>query len=207
MKIVFNVKARKNIALGKLKPFQGDLKKLSDENHSKLRNEMIEDGFNFAPHIWEHGGSTYILDGHQRIYTLKQLAKEGYQFVRPDGSEQSGVPCNTIEAKDINSAKRKVLQAVSQYGKLDDVGFKDFTIDVDFSMDGFDFPDFEIPTVDEPATEGNTDDDSIPAVNDNPYGVKRGDVWLLGAYLHCEKCNQEFKTIEHMEGDKCPNCN
>ena len=142
MQITFNVAGNIDLPLNALKPFQGKLKKLSTENHNKLRAEMIDDGFNFAPHVWQCDGSYFILDGHQRLYTLKQLAKEGYRFVKADGSEQSGVPCNPVEAHDIESAKRKVLQAVSQYGKLDDDGFKDFTKDAGFNFENFDFPDF-----------------------------------------------------------------
>lgn len=148
MQITFNVRASEYVALDELRPFQGELKKLSEENHNKLRTEIIEDGFNFAPHVWLCDGKHYILDGHQRIYTLKQLAKEGYEFRFPTGNELTGVPVNIVHATDIENAKRKVLQAVSQYGKLDDQGFKDFTIDVDFDMAGFDFPDFVLPKLD-----------------------------------------------------------
>ena len=157
MQITFNVRASEYVALEELRPFQGELKKLSEENHNKLRTEIIEDGFNFAAHVWLCDGKHYILDGHQRIYTLKQLAKEGYQFCKPNGDLLDGVPVNIVHATDINNAKRKVLQAVSQYGKLDDQGFKDFTIDVDFDMAGFDFPDFVLPDMKSPDFEFKDD--------------------------------------------------
>lgn len=165
MEIIFKVKGYLNISLDELKPFQGDLKKLSDENHSKLRRQIIEDGFNFCPHVWKCDDCYYILDGHQRIFTLKQLKKEGYKFIDSEGRAIDGIPCNPVIAYDIEDAKRKVLQAVSQYGKLDTEGFKDFVIDVDFDLGDFDLPDFEIPYfgIDEFNFDPkNTDDNEKP---------------------------------------------
>jgi hypothetical protein len=43
---------------------------------------------------------------------------------------------------------------------------------------------------DDPTSTAEQDEkeDDVPDVDDNPYGVKRGDIWLLGAYLECDKC-------------------
>lgn len=138
--IKFKVKAHMEAEIDELKPFQGELKSLSDENHSKLRRQIVNSGFNFAPHIWINDRKKYILDGHQRLYVLKQLKKEGY--------EVGSVPINLVEADDFNDAKRKVLQAVSQYGKVEEDGFNDFTADVDFDLSDFDIPGFDIPDID-----------------------------------------------------------
>ena len=137
MEVKFKVKAHINIPLNQLQPFQGELKKLSEENFNKLRNEIIEDGFNFSPHVWKTEGGYFILDGHQRIYVLSQLKKQGYQV--------GDVPCNIVEAESIEDAKRKVLQAVSQYGKLTNEGYLEFTHDLDLDFTNFDLPDFTIP--------------------------------------------------------------
>ena len=209
--VKINVAGHISIAIDKILPFQGDLKTMSAENHKKLRNEILADGFNFSPHVWSHGEKYFILDGHQRISVMKQLKQDGYKFQDPDGNLSDKIPCNIVIAKDVNSAKRKVLQSVSQYGRLDMDGFKEFTEDVTFKMDDFDFLDFDMPDMpdmdlDEDFDKNENDPDEVPEVPQNAYGVKRGDVWLLGAYLQCEKCNQEFKIAEHKEGDKCPNC-
>jgi site-specific DNA-methyltransferase (adenine-specific) len=52
--------------------------------------------------------------------------------------------------------------------------------------------------------EGNIEDDEVPEVDDNPYGVKRGDVWLLGAYYECESCKKKYSYEEGKEMKECP---
>ena len=144
MEIKFKVKAHVNIPLEDLKPFQGDLKKLSEENFNKLRNEILDDGFNFAFHVWKSDKCYFILDGHQRHYVLTQLKKQGYNI--------NLVPCNIVEAESIEDAKRKVLQAVSQYGKLTNEGYIGFVDGLDLDFTNFDLPDFtppELPGTDE----------------------------------------------------------
>jgi len=144
MDVKINVKESISLPIEKLKPFQGELKKLSEENFNKLRNEILDDGFNFAFHVWKSDNCYFILDGHQRHYVLTQLKKQGYNI--------DLVPCNVVEADDIESAKRKVLQAVSQYGKLTNEGYLEFTHDLNLDFTNFDLPDFtppDLPQIDE----------------------------------------------------------
>ena len=149
MNIICKVKAHTNIPIDQLIAFQGDLKKLSDENFNKLRTKILESGFNFAPHTWKTDKGYFILDGHQRIHVLKQLIKQGYEMRDTDGDILEGVPCNIVEADSIEDAKDKVLQAVSQYGKLTEEGFLDFTADLDLDFTQFDLPDFQLPKLDD----------------------------------------------------------
>ena len=148
MQVVFKVKAYINIPPDQLFAFQGDLKKLSEENFNKLRSKILESGFNFSPHVWSTDKGYFILDGHQRIHVLKQLIKQGYEMRDSDGDLLEGVPCNIVEADSIEDAKDKVLQAVSQYGKLTAEGFLDFTDGLDLDFTQFDLPDFEMPVLD-----------------------------------------------------------
>jgi DNA modification methylase len=198
--IVFKVKAFTSISLDKLMPFQGDLKKLSDKNFNRLRQEILEDGFNFAPHVWKSSDGYFILDGHQRIHVLKQLAKQGVVV--------GEVPCNLVEADTIEDAKRKVLQAVSQYGKLTNDGFLEFTEGLELDFKNFDFPDFTMPDL--PHLEidkHNEKDDEIPDVEDNPYGVQRGDIWQLGNHiLMCGDSTSEDDVNNLMNGEKADIC-
>lgn len=201
MEVKFKVKAHINIPVDQLKPFQGELKKLSEENFNKLRNEIIEDGFNFAPHVWKTDGGYFILDGHQRIYVLSQLKKQGYQV--------GDVPCNIVEADSIEDAKRKVLQAVSQYGKLTNEGYLEFTHDLDLDFTNFDLPDFTPPDLPDLETdsEQNEKDDDIPEVDDNPYGVQRGDIWQLGNHrVMCGDSTSEDDVGKLMNGEKAIFC-
>jgi hypothetical protein len=147
--IKFNVKAHTELGLMTLKPFQGRLKKLPEENYQKLRAEIVEDGFNFAPHVWVKDKDNFILDGHQRLSVLRRLAKEGYDI--------DLVPCNTVYAHDYDNAKRKVLQSVSQYGKIDKDGYDEFTKGLDLQFENFDFPDVNFDPV--PDFGAGTEDD------------------------------------------------
>ena len=161
-----------------LTPLQGDLKKLSDENFNKLRKSLIEKGFQFTVHVWEQGGTTYIIDGHQRVHVMKQLRKAGWE-VPP-------ITCSFVKAATYHDAKELILYAVSQYGKLDKEGFDAFIEDEDFELAQFDFPDFsfdplEISLDDENLNESLTDSDDAPDVDETKKPIsKLGDLWILG---------------------------
>ena len=69
--------------------------------------------------------------------------------------------------------------------------------DIGFSMEDLDF---------DGGTEGNTDPDAVPEVPQNVHGVKRGDVWLLGAYLECDKCGHKVDYDKSAIDKDCPQC-
>ncbi len=140
-------------SLDSLEPFQGELKKLSDENFNKLRGKILASGFNFTPSIWKQGDKQWILDGHQRIHVLKQLVKQGYDLERKGILLNGQIPVCYVDAHSFEEAKDMVLQAVSQYGKIDRDGFLDFTEELDIDMEQFDFPDFQLPSTDIPNFE------------------------------------------------------
>ena len=187
--------------LGDLKPFQGSLKQLPPDNFERLKKQILE-GFAFPIYVWVNDGNHYIIDGHQRTATLIRLRDQGYEV--PD------LPIVPVKAKDYNEAKIRVLQAASQYGKVDKEGYLDFIKDID--VDGFDLNfdlpdvdfDLDLPSEDESeGTEGNTDPDEVPEVDDNPYGVERGDVWLLGDHrLKCGDSTDESDVADLMDGEK-----
>ena len=130
-----------------LQDLQGELKDLPDENYEKLKTEILETGFSFAPHAWNSPKQKkiFLIDGHQRIKALRKLSKEGYKI--------PPIPVVMIEAKNFEEAKRKVLQGVSQYGVISNQGLKDFwkgmklslgTIETNFNLPNFDFEQFRL---------------------------------------------------------------
>ncbi len=135
-----------SVDIAELEPFQGSLKTLSEVNFNKLRNLIIEEGFSFAVHVWENAGVKYIIDGHQRVSVLVQMRGEGFE-VPP-------ITCNFISAKKYSEAKKLVLMAVSQYGKMNLSGFEEFVDSEDFVFDDFDFPDFKTPDYKEDTDDG-----------------------------------------------------
>src|SRR5271167_320788 len=96
-----------------LNDFQGDLKELSEESFAKLSKEIMSTGFAFAPHAWKNpkDDKWYLVDGHQRIKTVRRLIKES-------GFRMPNIPVIPVKAKSFAEAKRRVLQAASQFGTI-----------------------------------------------------------------------------------------
>lgn len=175
-----------------LEPLQGELKTLSDENRMKLKNLLVKNGFKLSLHIWQNGGVNYLIDGHQRVAVLQGLKRDGWD-VPP-------IPCVRIEAKNYREAKNTVLLAVSQHGKINKDGFDQFVEGEGFEFGDLDFPDvgddfFPDLDAEKKAEEREEIEDQVPEIpeDENPYGVERGDIWLLGAYLECDKCNAKVE--------------
>ncbi len=111
------------IPLSELSNFQGNIKRMSDVNHNKLKKRILKDGVNVPFFIWKNGQKHYILDGHQRLSVLTGLAEEGYSI--------PPVPVAYIEAKDKTDAKEKLLAIASQYGEYDLDELELFISDID----------------------------------------------------------------------------
>jgi hypothetical protein len=162
---------QENVDISDLEPFQGQLKKLSGENYNKLRDSIINDGFSFMIHVWANGGINYIIDGHQRVSVLTQMRKQGIEVPK--------IPCAFVDAKNYREAKKLVLLAISQYGKIDTEGFNSFVAGENFELNDFDFPDFEVDNLD----LGNSDD-----VIKNPKEIDSP----LETENTCPKCGYEY---------------
>jgi DNA modification methylase len=72
----------------------------------------------------------------------------------------------------------------------------------DFDIDSIGFEDFEIPDL-KSGNDGLTDPDDVPEVAQNVFGVKRGDVWILGNHrLMCGDSTSEDDVKKLMDGQK-----
>ena len=120
---------------------QGDLKSLSEVNYNRLKLSMLRHGFAFPLAIARIDGKPYgVIDGHQRDRVLKQMRSEGY-----DVPEE--IPVTWTDCKDEGEAKRLIMQAVAQYGKIDDDGLAEFMHDAGIGFDELpelDLPDFNL---------------------------------------------------------------
>ena len=56
-----------------LKPFQGNLKTITEENLQKLKNSIIKYGFTVPAFVWQSGEDKYILD---ILYSLTSKYKK-----------------------------------------------------------------------------------------------------------------------------------
>lgn len=125
-----------------LNAFQGNLKNLSRADYEKLRGEILETGFAFAPHAWLNPDDSkwYLVDGHQRIRCVKEMTEvEGYACPL--------IPVVPVEARDFKEAKRRVLQGTSAYGQMTPEGIHEFIVMADIpheSLDSFRLPEVDI---------------------------------------------------------------
>lgn len=115
-----------------LTPIQGTLKDFCYENYEKIKKSMLLYGITFPVFVWvdlpvqtedqkarnvELPPTVWIIDGHQRVETLKRMAKEGYQV-------PNQIPCVYVQAKSKTQALEKVLVACSKYGKMTEEGLE-----------------------------------------------------------------------------------
>jgi hypothetical protein len=122
-----------------IKNLQSGLKTRTNEDIEGMIKSLILHGFSFPMFVYKHKGVNYALDGHGRLLALSMLEETGY-FLE-DNELKSGsepwiiplVPCVYIEAKDFAEAKVKLLKHNSEYGTITQVGFNDFTKDIDIS--------------------------------------------------------------------------
>lgn len=158
MTLAIKCKGAELANLDDLLDFQGDLKTLSEENYHKLKNDLLCLGVSEPVSVWVYNGKKYLLNGHQRVKTLKRMRDEGYEI--------PPIPISLVEADDIKQAKRKVLALTSQFGEMSQAGLLDFCEKNDFVIDDmlkeFRFPEiFIIKDVDYSLLDGENKDDEI----------------------------------------------
>lgn len=167
--------------LNSLVPFQKELKSLSKEDYDRFRIELIETGIAFPIKVWEDEGRLNIVGGHQTHRMLTNL-RDAEGFVIPP------VPIVRVLAKDIKEAKRRVLQDISQYGRVERQGLYEFTLDA--GMGPEDLAKFRIPEIDLASFNAEFFFDEIGTQEDKDR---------VGA---TEYSADEFVNFKH----KCPRC-
>ncbi len=117
-------------ALDELTDFQGNLKTLAPEDELKLRDEILDTGVAFPFFVWRDPKSKKLnlIDGHQRASVLRKLKAGSYVDSKDRKIEVRvpNLPVVFVKAGSIDEAKRRVLQAVSQYGKVQSKGLLEF---------------------------------------------------------------------------------
>lgn len=102
-----------SIKLSALTPFQGDLKKRSDQDLNLLADSLLQDGLLMPFAVWKKSDSEqYLLDGHGRLAALTKLAGSDAEILEAD------YPCLYIEAETEEQAKKSLLQITSSYGHI-----------------------------------------------------------------------------------------
>ncbi len=115
------------IPVDKLQAFQGSLKTLDQKRYKKIRRAIERHGFSFPVFVWKSGEDHFIIDGHQRLFTVREMIRDGWEL------KDNLVPIDWIQAKTKKEAKEKILLAMSQYGKYDEESLYEF-----IEMEGLD---------------------------------------------------------------------
>lgn len=202
-------------ALDEFIHFQGTLKFLSDENYKKLKKQIIKLGFSEPLAVWLKDDQKILLNGHQRVATLKRMRDE-------DNYEVPYLPYSVVEAKDEAEAKKKVLSLASEYGKVTEEGLAQFANESSISIadiqDSFCFDSIDYQRVSELATapvskevdvKGHTrtigadksEDEIQEQIAKTEPRVKKGEIYILGDHvLMCGDCTSDSdleKLYEH----------
>ena len=137
-KIPVTCKGSKTIGIDELINFQGNLKTLGKEEEEKIRRSILKYGFFSPVFVW----GLSILDGHQRIFVVRQMLSEGYTIDQ--------VPVVEIEARSSAEAAEKLLILNSRYSKITNEGLLDFSdqyglqlSDLEINIDGLQLEEFD----------------------------------------------------------------
>jgi hypothetical protein len=139
MKVEIRCAGARSVALSDLEEFQGNLKDLSKENYEKLKSELLELGFSEPVSVWRYENRWLLLNGHQRVRTLRAMKAEGVDV-------PAEIPVSVVEASNIKEARKKVLSLTSQYGEITKDGLYEFMNDSDLNMG--DLENFRFPEID-----------------------------------------------------------
>ena len=175
-----------------LTEFQGELKKITKANISKLKKSILKHGFTAPIFVWKEYDN-YILDGHQRLKALCELRRDGYDIPL--------LPVAYIEAESEEDAKRKLLHITSQYGEFSLDGLQEFTEGMEFDFDSIRLTDGEFNTSSFMEEENTLGDDEIPEEQEESVS-KLGEVYDLGSHrLMCGDSTDPEQVERLMDGD------
>lgn len=107
-----------HVPVSALEPFQGELKSLSKREYDKLKASLLTHGVIVPFFVWDDNGRYRLMDGHQRDRVFE---REGWAM---------DVPVVWVAADNEQDAKRKLLVISSQYGRVTQEGWDEFTFDV-----------------------------------------------------------------------------
>ncbi len=132
--IKVNCETKDKLKLVDMVPFQGNLKKRTEQDLEELKQSLLTEGLIMPFAIWKHEDKNYLLDGHGRRQVLLAMASD---TDNPDVITEEW-PVVYIEAETEDDARKALLQITSQYGKITKTGVKQFTVSI---------PDYKAPSI------------------------------------------------------------
>ncbi len=170
--IAHHLKDLPHVPISSLKPLQGNLKELSTKNYNKLKRSLLDNGIFLPFFVWAE--ESKFLDGHQRD---RVFTNEGWDI---------DVPVVYVSADTEEEAKEKLLVISSQYGRVTQEGWDEFTVDLndDWIQDTVHFDALPFVFSDFGEEEEQESEDAEPQTNRadelcDKWGVELGQMWRL----------------------------
>lgn len=124
-------KTEETMLITDMVPFQGNLKKRTEQDIHELQDSLNNEGLLMPFAIWK-SDKNYLLDGHGRRQAIMGLIDQDPSLL------QVQWPVIVIDAADEDTARKALLQITSQYGKVTKQGIKQFTVSI---------PDYKAPVI------------------------------------------------------------
>jgi DNA modification methylase len=200
--IKITCQAAATLPLEKLRPLQGGLKNLSEENAGKLRASILRHGVTFPFFVWrDRKGACWIIDAHQRDKVLQALSDEGYRV--------PAVPVAWIQARNETEAREKILLCNSRYGEMSPESLRQFIGESMLAGQSLEqvvvLPDldFGISANEETETEVAAPMIERMATLQKKWKVVRGHVWTAGPHrIMCGDSTSDRDVERLMDGNK-----
>lgn len=122
--IKINCESDATLKLTDMVPFQGKLKKRTDQDIKELTDSLVSEGLMMPFAIWKHEGKNFLLDGHGRKEALIKLAVNDTELLTTEW------PVVYVNADTEDDARKALLQITSSYGKVTKQGYKQFCISI-----------------------------------------------------------------------------
>jgi len=117
--LAITCQTKEKIDLDDLAELQGGLKKRGQKDIDKIKRSINKHGFAAPFFVWKDKATNYVLDGHGRLETLKQMRDI-------DGLDIPPLPVVYVDCKSKADAKNLLLKITSQYSKVSPAGLDEF---------------------------------------------------------------------------------
>lgn len=169
--ILIKCKGTSSIGINQLKDFQGNLKESREPEYEKLKKSIIKNGFRIPIFVWKDN----LLDGHQRIFTIKKMCENGYEL-------KEKIPVVEIEAKDKKEAKKLLLLINSRYAHITEDGLYEYIETNKLNFDDLKL-ELDLPEIDLDNFSANFYDD---------IEIKEKEIDELKTENECPKCGYKW---------------
>lgn len=186
--IQIKCKGTNSININQLKDFQGNLKELRESEYNKLKNSIIKNGFRIPVFVWNNN----LLDGHQRIFTIKKMCENGYEL-------KEKIPVIEIEAKDKKEAKELLLLINSRYAKITNEGLYEYLETNELNFDNLKL-ELDLPEIDLDDFNANFYDEKSEEIEEDLIPYKKTHILLSFSPEKFPEIKEILSNILEIEG-------